>query len=219
MADVDLEPTGLAARLARELPAKVAVWLGLAVGICVPYFTLQHVAWFPVRSVPATPIDAWIPLTPDLLWVYFSLGALVPLGPALATRRDELRRYAWGLFWLCLPCFVLFAVFPVAGPRPELAPEHRLYHWLVAYDRPTNSMPSLHAGLTVYSLLFLWRVARLPRPVEWLGVAWGGLIFYATLATKQHWLVDLPVGAALACIAHAAAWRGAGASPPAPRGA
>ena len=48
----------------------------------------------------------------------------------------------------------------MAGPRPEVLPDHDFYELLVAYDRPLNSMPSLHAGLVVYSLLFANRVTR-----------------------------------------------------------
>ncbi len=214
MSHVEPEHRGLWARLTAQLPVKIAVWLGLAVGICIPYFTLQQVELFALRTVPATPIDDWVPFVPGFIWVYLSIAALVPLAPLLAETRTELRRYSWGLFLLCLPCFVTFALFPVDGPRPPIAPDHPLYRWLVSVDRPSNSMPSLHAGLTVYSLLCAHRVLRgeLSRIVRtallsfW--VAWGALIFYATLATKQHWFVDLPAGALLAYCAYALAWRG-----------
>ena len=48
---------------------------------------------------------------------------LVPLAPLLARSRADLSRYASGLTLLCVPSFALFALFPVEGPRPELAPE------------------------------------------------------------------------------------------------
>jgi hypothetical protein len=204
---------GLAQRLARQLPAKIAVWLGLAVGICVPYFTLQQLRLFPVREVPVTFVDRAIGLVPAFLWPYLSIALLVPLAPLLARTRGELSRYVRGLALLCIPSFVIFAVFPVEGPRPDLPPDHALYRWLVSVDRPTNSLPSLHVGLTVYSLLFSWRVLRedlggaLRSALLATGLLWGGLILFATLATKQHWLVDLPPAALLAWAAHRAAWR------------
>ena len=70
-----------------------------------------------------------------------------------------------------------------------------------------------HAGLTIYSLLYTWRVLRddLDGPrrglVQALGAAWGSLILFSTLATKQHWLADLPPGALLAWIAYRVSWR------------
>ncbi len=207
---------GLAAALrARAVPhlgAKVRVWLGLAVGICVPYFLLQHAVLWPPQRVPVTPLDGWVAFDPRWVWPYASLALLVPLAPLLALRRSELRRYAVGLALLCAACFATFLLFPVEGPRPAV-PVEGLYGWIVSVDRPSNSLPSLHAGLTVYSLLFGWRVLRDGlqdggrRRVlagAWL---WGGLILYSTLATKQHWLVDLPAGALVAWGAHALAWR------------
>jgi hypothetical protein len=213
--DVGLESAGLAERLSRDLRAKIGVWLGLAVGICVPYFSLQRFQLFPAYAVPTTFVDRAIGLGPVFLWPYLSLALLVPLAPMLARSRSELRRYARGLALLCIPCFAIFALFPVQGPRPQLAPDHPLYLWLVSVDRPNNSLPSLHAGLAVYSLLYAWRVLRehlagARRRAVWaIGAGWGALILFSTLATKQHWLADLPPGVLLAWCAYRISWRDA----------
>ncbi|HVH19972.1 MAG TPA: phosphatase PAP2 family protein [Myxococcota bacterium] len=202
-------------RLRAQLPAKIAVWLGLAVGICVPYFTLQRLELFPRRSVPVLALDRAIDFEPAWLWAYLSLALLVPLAPLLATRTDELARYARGLALLCLACFAAFLLVPVEGPRPALPPDHGAYRMLVAVDRPANSFPSLHAGLAIYSLLFAWRVVRddlslaARRAFAGGGGLWVALILYSTLATRQHWALDLPAGLALAYAAHALAWRSA----------
>jgi membrane-associated phospholipid phosphatase len=205
----------LAARLRAHLGRKIAVWLGLAVGICVPYFTLQRVHVFPVREVPPLPLDRWIPFDPGWIWAYVSIALLVPLAPLLAAQRAELTRYAKGLALLCVACFAAFLLFPVWGPRPaEIAGRHALYALIASYDRPANSLPSLHAGLTAYSLLFAWRVLRgdLGRAaraaVAATGALWGALILYSTLATRQHWAIDVPAGALVAIAAHALVWRG-----------
>lgn len=210
---------GLRARLSASLRHKIAVWLGLAVGICAPYFTLQQVQLFPLRTLPVTTLDHAIAFAPGWIWAYLSIAVLVPLAPALAVSRTALARYAVGLGLLCLPSFVAFALFPVEGPRPPLAADHPVYRLIVSVDRPTNSLPSLHAGLVVYSLLFGLRVLRdalRPRALaaaSIAGCAWALLILYSTLATKQHWALDLPPGVALALGAHALAWRGAEPAP------
>lgn len=202
-------------RLATLLGPKVAVLLGLTVGICVPYFWLQRIDLFPLQQPPATPLDAAIGFDPTWIGVYLSIALLVPLAPLLATRRDELSRYARGLAFLCVPAFAVFLLLPVAGPRPEAFADAGLYGVVTACDRPSNSLPSLHAGLTVFSLLFGYRVLRegLSRAGRVgyvvLGGLWAAAILYATLATKQHWVADLPAGVALAVAAHALAWRAA----------
>lgn len=211
---MERSPFTLRRRLAAHLPAKIAVWLGLAVGICVPYFTLQRVRLFPLREVPETPLDRWIAFDPDWIWLYLSLALLVPLAPLLAEGREALARHARGLALLCAACFAAFLLVPAEGPRPASS-EHAVWRFIVSYDRPANTMPSLHAGLVVYSLLFAWRSLRhalRPRArvvTAVLGAAWGALILYSTLATKQHWVLDLPAGALLAASAHAWTWRAA----------
>jgi len=203
----------LLARLRAELPRKVAVVGGLSLGICLPYFLLQRVRLFPLRTAPATELDARIAFDPDWLGVYLSLALLVPLAPLLARHRDELARYARGLALLCAAAFTCFLLVPVEGPRPEAPAGHAAYALLAHVDRPSNSLPSLHAGLAVYSILFALRVlrdAQGPRgrfATGALAWTWGALIAASTLATKQHWVLDLPAGALLAGAAHAWAWR------------
>jgi membrane-associated phospholipid phosphatase len=202
-------------RVVALLGTKIVVLLGLAVGICVPYFSLQRLDLFPRRTPPALSLDGSIPFTPAWLWAYLSIALLVPLAPLLATRRDELARYARGLALVCLPCFAAFLLVPVDGPRPAVLPPHGGYEWLASVDRATNSFPSLHAALAVYSLLFASRVMR--RDVSrgaWAALAaagslWVLAILYSTLATRQHWAIDLPAGVLLAWFAHARVWRSA----------
>jgi len=204
----------LGARLRAHLAVKVAVWLGLAVGICVPYFGLQHVDGPPPHALPSTFLDQAVPFSAGWIYAYVSLGLLVPLGPLVASTRADLARYAVGLALLCIPCFLIFFLFPILGPRPQVDATSSLYAAIVLLDRPTNSMPSLHAGLTAYSLLFIDRVlgrsldtgAR--RALFAIGTIWGAVILYSTLATKQHWLLDLPAGVAIAGLAHWIVWRG-----------
>lgn len=198
-------------RLAAELAAKIRAWLALTVGICLPYFWLQRNPLLPIRSVPETGLDAAIPFDPEWAYAYVSIALLVPLLPLLATSREQLRRYLRGLAVMCGLCFVVFLVFPVEGPRPAAAPAQPIYGWLVSVDTKLNSMPSLHAGLAAYSLLFGSRIlARGSRPPAWvigIGLAWGAAILYGTLATKQHWVLDLPPGILAAWVGHTFAWR------------
>ena len=83
-----MRPRGGAGRRDRRFLShpreKIAVLLGLAVGICVPYFTLGNVQLFPLRGVPVTPLDAWIGFDPRWIWPYLSLALLVPIAPLLA---------------------------------------------------------------------------------------------------------------------------------------
>jgi membrane-associated phospholipid phosphatase len=190
------------------LGPKLGVWIGLALGICIPYFGIQRALGAPSWTPAATPIDDWVAFDPGWVFAYQSIALLVPIVPLLVVHREELIRYARGLALLCLPCFLIFWLFPVAGPV-----DHAAYGWLAGVDSPANSLPSLHAGLTVYSFCFAWSLLRheLNRRSRVLFLAgaglWTSLILYATLATKQHWLLDLPPGVFLGWLANRLTWR------------
>lgn len=202
-------------RIRSEWRLKCSVLLGLAVGICLPYFTLQRLTLFEPRSPPRTFVDEAIAFDPSWVWFYYSLCLMVPLAPLLAVQRSDLVRYARGLALLCAPCFATFLLLPVAGPRPESPPDHALYAWLVTCDTPRNALPSLHAGLAVFSAFCGVRFLRnaLTRMqcavFGSLASGWTAVILYSTLATKQHWAIDLPPGILAGILAYGLAWRSA----------
>ena len=204
-------------RLRTELATKWAMYLSLAFGVQLPYFALQRWRPFPPLEPFVTPIDAIVPFAPGWAPIYLSVCLLVPLFPALAREREVVWRYALGVFWLCLPCFAFFLLAPLPGPRPTSGAADGTYGWLVGVDATWNAFPSLHAGLVVLSFLYGWRtlggeLGPRGRRALWLvTLVWGGAILYSTLATKQHWLADLPPAFLLAIAAHRLAWRTAAA--------
>ena len=196
----------VAARLTAHWRYKVALSVALTLLFCVPYFTLQHLVMFPLRTLEPSAVERAVAVDPRWVWVYQSVYLLIAIVPWLATGRLHLERYARGFAVLSAVAFMCFLFFPVAGPRPEEVPSTGMFSWLVWYDKPTNAMPSLHVGLAAYTVLFGARTSRAlgtTRPAfVALGVIWTAAIAYAALATKQHYAVDLPPGVIAACLAH-----------------
>jgi len=201
-------PADIAARIAAHWPFKAVLSVVLTLLFCVPYFTLQHLTLFPVRTFDLTAIDRAVSFDPRWVWVYQSVYLLITIIPWTVTSRPHLERYARGFIALSLVAFACFLFFPVAGPRPDTIPPTGMFSWLAWYDKPTNAMPSLHVGLAAFTVLFGARATagllapstRLPLIV--IGVVWVAAIGYAALATKQHYAVDLPAGVAAAWLAH-----------------
>jgi membrane-associated phospholipid phosphatase len=198
-----------------ELPAKLTLFAALTVGICLPYFTLQQLDLFPERTVPILPLDRRVSFDPRWTGIYLSICLLVPLFPLFATRRDDVWRFGRGLLALCLPAFACFLFFPVRGPRPEGIAFDGAYAWLVSVDGARNAFPSLHIALTVFALLYGFRIlaegasARRRRVLAGLGLTWGLAIAWSTLATRQHWTLDVLAALPLAGFAYHVAFRGA----------
>ena len=195
----------LLTRLRAHASLKIGLTLGLALAFCVPYFALQRFPLRPPQTLALSALDAWVPFRPGWAVVYQSLYLLMPAVAWMADSAESLRRYARGFVALAAAGFAVFLAFPVAGPRP-VASEAGLYGLLVRYDAPLNSFPSLHVALAAYSLLFaqhlLAGAAPATRGLLWPGAGWTAAIAYATLATKQHYAVDLPPGLLLALVAH-----------------
>ena len=190
-------------RALTNVPYKLIIYLGLPLGIYVPYGTLQSLPKSSVYELIPTLIDNAILFEPRWIWAYLSICVLVPLAPAVCETKQQLKGYAYGLLIICIPSFIIFYIFPIAGPRPEIPPTHSVYHWLIGLDNTWNSLPSLHASLTVYSAGLLARNVSIDLArnrklwVDLIVCTWAAIILYSTLATKQHWFWDIVAGVIL----------------------
>ncbi len=184
---------------------------------CCYYLPQWRPIW-PRREIPLLWLDRAIPFQPSWIFPYMSMYLLLPIPPLLAIRAPHVRRYTIGIALMFIIASVFFFAVPIAYPRPAIPESANVfYKHIASIDQPINSLPSLHAGLTIYTLLFARRaLADLPprRLARMLlaGWIWAALILYGTLATKQHYFVDLPAGAILAWAVHWIAWRGSAGS-------
>jgi membrane-associated phospholipid phosphatase len=193
----------LLARLRCNLELKLILLLTVPTITTAAYLVAQRVIEFPVRTVPLTWIDRAIPFDPRWVWGYVSLYLLMPIAPLLARQSADLWRYTRGMllcFAIGIVCFVLI---PVAGPRPTGTPDHWLYGQLILIDRSYNAFPSLHAACAAYAVVYGQIVSRdstHPRlRIALLALAWCwvAIILYSTIATRQHYLLDLVPGVLL----------------------
>lgn len=176
------------------------------------YSLLGRHAFFPVQTLPLTWLDRAIPFQPQPWgWIYLSQFLFTASLPWLIESKSELFRYTRGLLLMSSGSFAIFFFFPVASPRPPIAEmTEGPMAWILFYDGNFNAFPSLHAGFLVYMSLLARRLTVDGR--KWMtsaiSILWGGLILYATIATRQHYAVDLLAGAALGWFSDWLAWRG-----------
>jgi hypothetical protein len=207
-------PTPLLARIPAHIGRKLILLVLLPPLLNVCYFLPQ---WAPLRHVryhlPLTPIDRAIPF--DTRWIipYLSMYLFLIIPPALSVTVEQIRRYLIGMAIMFAVAALCFFFCPVVYDRPPLPTgAHWLYRLIVNMDQPINCIPSLHAGMTVYAMLFAHRILthdppHVRRTLLTLGWIWTALILYGTLATRQHYVLDLPAGALLAWGSHHVAWR------------
>jgi membrane-associated phospholipid phosphatase len=194
-------------RLRSHWGLKLFLLLTLPTVATAAYLLIQRTIVFPTHSLPFFWIDRVIPFQPSWVWAYLSLHLLHPIGPLLTRSRKDLVRYTRGIAFLFVFGLFCFVILPAAGPRPANESGHWLYDRLISVDRPFNSFPSLHAACAVYAVLYAaYASADSSRPglrkvllsLAWL---WVALILYSTVATRQHFAIDLLPGIFLAWLA------------------
>lgn len=162
------------------------------------------------RQAPlALPIDAAIPFVPATVWLYLPGYWATFLLAVWSLREARAFRAALAAFLLmtvlATPFFLLW---PVHGPRPAPPLDETvtaaLVRWTYAHDPDVNTFPSLHIANATLAAVLVTRRGRWPGAVAWT-LALG--VYASVLLLKQHWIVDLPGGWALAAVG-LAAWRG-----------
>jgi len=197
-------------RITSLWPLKLWATVVVSVIFWTCYLFLSRHPLFPVHTLPLNWLDVWAGFRPNpWAWVYGSIFLLTGITPWLIVSREELRRYLSGFALLSMVSFAVFAIFPVASPRPTDLQSDTFLIFITRVDGPLNAFPSLHAGCLVYTLALVRRLFghRLNPMIAMLLFVWGGLILFGTLATKQHYAVDLLAGGLLGWSADWVAWR------------
>jgi membrane-associated phospholipid phosphatase len=142
----------------------------------VPFRTLGMVGYALVYLVPFS-----------LLWVETTWGGVRRM------MRAALLAYA-----LAAPVFVALPVIDADPPLTPVTWSDALLEWNRAADESQNLFPSMHVGLATLLALVGAR-----RSKAWAWALGGSAVVIAasTLLVKQHYLVDLPAGAAVGWLA------------------
>lgn len=155
----------------------------------------------PVHSLP-TFIDRDVPFSAPWVVVYamIFLQCLAPLFTITDAR--ALNRTVGAYFTLYAFGTPVWMLYPVTVQRDPV-PIVDIWTYgigIVRYiDPPGNCMPSMHVALAVMATLVVYRH---DREAGWaLGLS-AGLIWWSTLAIRQHYALDGLAGAAMAVVAN-----------------
>jgi membrane-associated phospholipid phosphatase len=166
------------------------------------YFWCQRNPMRPVRELRLA-VDDRIPFWPGWVWIYgfFYWPGVLYTSWVLESSREfvYLALSFLGLLAMQLACFMLF---PVATPESWRAINRgrtlseRFLAFVQRLDDRSNSFPSMHTSVATLTALYLQ-----PHLGTWAFV-FPVLIALSCLFTKQHYVVDLPAGAALGWLAY-----------------
>ena len=168
------------------------------------YFWCQRNPLRPAREL-RLPLDDCIPFWPGWVWIYgfFYWPGVLYTSWVLESSR-EFVYLALSFLGLLAMQMAFFMLFPVATPESWRAINHgrtlseRFLAFVQRLDARSNSFPSMHTSVATLTALYLQ-----PHFGMWAFV-FPVLIGLSCLFTKQHYVVDLPAGAALGWLAYRA---------------
>jgi membrane-associated phospholipid phosphatase len=152
--------------------------------------------------MPELALDRAIPVEPLWMIAYGSIWIFAFLPVFVVRGGDLTRRAMYSALTVIGLAYVGFLVYPTVLPRAEtVGPGFFAKALEVNYDLdpPYNCFPSLHVAWAFVAALATYRVHR------WVGivaVAWATIIGVSTLFTKQHYVVDVIGGIAIAYVAY-----------------
>jgi membrane-associated phospholipid phosphatase len=166
------------------------------------YFWCQRNPLRPVREL-RLPLDDRIPFQPAWVWIYgfFYWPGVLYTNWVLRSSR-EFVYLALSFLGLLAMQMAFFVLFPVETPESWRALNggrtwsERFLAFVQRIDARGNSFPSMHTSVATLTALYLQ-----PHFGAW-AFAFPVLIGLSCLFTKQHYVVDLPAGAALGVLAY-----------------
>lgn len=182
---------------------RVLLFIGLAALWSAAYLGIgRAIATRPTQVLTWDPVWAF-PYVPAFVVPYLS-AYLLPFVAFFALRdAASSRKFSIVVAGTILASAALFVAWPLTLARPAVGLASvfdRLLGALYVYDRPTNLFPSLHVSLSFLCAVAVGRV--FPRRRVWM-LAWATLIAVSTLFVRQHYVIDVAGGAAVAWVA----WR------------
>jgi membrane-associated phospholipid phosphatase len=155
------------------------------------------------RGTLALPLDGRIPLIPAFITVYFGSYLFWLWGFIVATRQSHGEFFAFfvrvGVSLLVTLCF--FCLLPLEIARPEITGEGLFsdaMRLLYRIDPPHNLFPSLHCFFSWILYVQVRGKKEYPLLLRLSYLLISVAVFFSTLFTRQHYLLDVVGGVALA---------------------
>lgn len=166
----------------------------------VLYLVPNHILLSEPRYLPWTRVDEAVPFVPLTFWIYFSDYLLVVSAFLWQRTWPEVRQFTRAYFALLIVGSTIHLLWPTAFPRdtfPLTGDDFtdRAFSLLRQVDLPTSCLPSMHVAGSYLAAFSLWRRSR---TVFTVWTSWATAVAVSTLTAKQHYVIDVLAGLALA---------------------
>ncbi len=188
---------------------KFSTCVALLIVATLLYLSANHFPIFEPQRLHLSFVDKGMPFLPLTVWIYLSEYLYFFVLIFLA---KDLRSLNKLIYAMCLLQFIscgIFWLWPTTYPR-ELFPltseidpvTHFVFKYLREADSPNSCCPSLHVSSVVLCCLSYMEIKVPSRAIAVRNFSlislWAIAIAVSTLTTKQHYLIDIISGSALA---------------------
>ena len=153
------------------------------------------------------PLDEVIPFEPMWAFVYLGCFFFWAVNYVLITRqgKEEWFCFATGDYLSRIICGIFFILLPTTNIRPEVTgnsfPE-LLIQFVYWVDAPTNLFSSIHCLVSWLCFVGIRGRSSVPKWYQVFSALFAIAVFASTLFTKQHFIVDVIAGVAIAEICY-----------------
>jgi hypothetical protein len=160
-----------------------------------PYWLTNHYHFFEGHEVPRLALDNAIPFMPHLAWIYILLFPFMWWSVLCQKSVNAAKWNIWGGALCAYGVSVIFLLYPTTFARVDES-SLWLYSKIIASDTIYNACPSLHGSYSIYAALWVARAYKKPAVTVLVSLL-VVLIFFATIAVRQHGIIDLSLGGLL----------------------
>ena len=172
------------------------------------YFLLQSALVMNTNHNLTTDLDNLIPFVPEFIWIYHSMIPIFILTTVILIEKKPVFFTAIAsIIFASVIMLLFYTFFPAFYPRDGHT-EASLSGFLVevtrSIDGSSNTFPSGHVTFA-WLLVFFIGLSNFAQKYKWIQVIyilWALLISISTLVLKQHFIVDVFSGMALATLCY-----------------
>lgn len=154
--------------------------------------------------IPELWLDKQIPFSTSGIWFYLSFFLIVPFA-FWRVPLERVKTMSTAIIISAVISGIFFVFFPSSLQYPQLMGSEsladKLFHLLLWIDTAQNCFPSLHAAITLISLLGLWQKQKTFANVFYLAVSLA--IAYSIIQLRRHLTLDVTAGILLGAFAYA----------------
>ena len=182
------------------------MWIPLILAlVCnsVAYFGTRIYTTSKYHYILSSKLDDMIPLVPYWIIIYWGCYLFWGINYVLGCRqdKDEAYRFISADFLAKIICMIIFILFPTTNIRPVIVGGD---FWndamlnLYSMDAADNLFPSIHCLTSWFCYIAVRKNDDIPKSYKAISFILAVMVFISTLTTKQHVIVDVIGGVALA---------------------